>query len=283
MKRILALLAATLLTACGGGGGAPEPAPQPLPQQPSALRVFIFAGQSSMNGADAVIAPSLTLDLVETSQQTDADRSGLFTMASPSISHPWGDIRGHAGTWNGEPVIDGRTVKVHGPEVGFNRAMGGGVAIIKHANNYQALEAGRSAWVRPGSRWQLWQTYVDAQLAALNRPYVVAGVIWFQGIDDAVLSRGKAEYQADLVQIAADVRAKFGNIPFIIGRSVNSSIVGASAMVPIRQAQTEVGGLPGNGLVSVDDLGPYPGHHHLSAAAHLVAGQRFASEYLRLR
>ena len=280
IRMMMAALAAAALSACGGGGGAAD---TETPQSIKPISVYIFAGQSNMFGADAIVdTDGAVRDLVDLGQQTAVDRSALFTMATPYSTYAWGDIRGHDGSWLGDLTVNGKPVKVHGPEVGFNREMGGGIAIIKYGNNYTALEAGRSAWVKPGTRWTSWQAFVDKQLGALDRPYKVAGVVWFQGIDDGRLNRTHAAYKADLVQVIADVRAKFGDVPVVIGRSVNSTIAGHEAMAPIRAAQVEVGGMPGNGWIDVDDL-PLATEHHLSAAGQLVAGQRFADEYLHIR
>lgn len=278
----LVLSACLLLASCGGGSDESD-TPAPTESATPPIPVFVFAGQSNMNGSDAAI--SLTtgvLDLVDMGLQTDMDRSALFTMATPSTSYPWGDIRGHNGYHYGRAFLDGKPVKVHGPEVGFNRTVGGNIAIVKYADNYQALEDGRSAWVKPGTRWTAWQAFVDQQLTSLGRPYKVVGVVWFQGIDDGLLNRPKEDYQADLIQLLADVRAKFGNVPVVVGRSVNSPIAGAAAMAPIRAAQVEVGSMPGNAWIDVDDL-QIVADHHLSSAAQLTAGQRFGEAYLRLK
>ena len=277
---VLLLAACVVLSACGGGDESADTDPAEVSAPP--IRVFIFAGQSNMNGSDAVISVDTgVLDLVDMGLQTDLDRSSLFTMSNPFVSYAWGDIRGHDGFLNKQALIGGKPVKVHGPEVGFNRAIGGNVAIIKYTNNYAVLENGRSPWVKPGSRWTSWQSFVDRQLSSLGRPYEVVGVVWFQGIDDGVLSRSRDDYQADLVQVLADVRSRFGDVPVVLGRSVNSPIAGGTAMAPIRAAQVEVGAMPGNAWIDVDDL-EVVADHHLSSAAQLEAGKRFGDKYLLL-
>lgn len=277
MRKLSMLIFCLFLTACGGGGDDGPP-PSQGPQQTGPLKVFIFAGQSNMLGADATIAPTFTDDMAATGQQQASDRQARFTMATPTLSYPWGDIRGHNGVMLGSETHKGLPVKVHGPEVGFSRAMGQRVAIIKYSDNFDALENNRSPWVKPGTRWTAWQAFVDQQLAAIGEPYEVAGFIWLQGIDDGKLNRGEVEYRTDLVQIVADLRAKFGNKPFILGRSIPSPVVGA-AMTPIRWGQELVGVMPGNSIVDLDDLGPWVGDHHLNAAAQLTSGSRFATAY----
>src|SRR5450631_1014477 len=198
----------TVLVACGNGTDRAW-----VPQNPNQpLRVFIFAGQSNMEGDDAIIDPSKIKDLVEVGKQTPADSSSKFTLGGAE-SYPWGDIRGHQGSSFGKDTMDGLPIKVHGPEVGFNRALGGNIAIIAYAKNYHALENGRSSWVRPGSQWTAWQSFVDAQLDKLQLPYLIEGFVWEQGIDDGILKRDEVSYEADLRQIIRDLREEFGNKP----------------------------------------------------------------------
>ena len=108
----------------------------------------------------------------------------------------------------------------------------------------------------------------------------MVGFIWFQGIDDGILGRDQASYQADLEQMIADLRAKFGDKPFILARSVGTD---GMIMDPIRAGQMAVGAKAGNAWINVDDLGPYVNVHHLRAAAQLVAGQRFAAGWSSLQ
>lgn len=281
---LAALCLSVTLAACGGGDdtGAPAPASQQKSDDANAISVYIFAGQSNMNGSDAIIAYEATLDLVDIGQQLPVDRTALFTMSTATTSYAWGDIRGHDGFHFGLATLGGKKVKVHGPEVGFNRYLGGDIAIVKYASNYTALENGRSAWVKPGSRWTSWQSFVDQQLSSIGRPYRVAGFVWFQGIDDGFQSRTQEAYKADLVQVIADVRAKYGNVPVVIGRSVDSPIAPTGGMAPIRAAQVEVGSMPGNSWIDVDGL-PLVADHHLTSPAQLEIGRRFGVEMERLQ
>jgi Carbohydrate esterase, sialic acid-specific acetylesterase len=245
-------------------------------------KVFIFAGQSNMLGADALIDPELkTVDLSDLQQQTVEDLASWFTLGG-QCSHAWGDIRGHATLSFAERELDGQTFKGHGPEVGFNRALGGGIAVIKWTGNFSALENGRSPWVGTGSFWTEWQKFVDERLESLDMPYEVAGFVWAQGIDDALVQRSHDDYIADLRQLIADLRAKYGNVPFVLARSVNSEVAGVDAMRPIRQAQLEVAAEPGNAWVDLDDLGPYVNIHHLTAQGQLTFGSRAAAAWNEL-
>lgn len=247
------------------------------------IKVFIFAGQSNMAGADALVDPILkTKDLKDLQRTTIEDDSTRFVFRVGANEGAWETVRGHNTTLYGERLLNGLPYKGHGPEVGFNRALGGKIAIIKYANNYGALENGRSAWVNPGSLWTAWQGFVDRQLAALGEPYVIEGFIWHQGIDDGLLKRSQQDYERDLRQIIADLRAKFGIKPFVLARSVNSPVAGAEFMAPIRSGQVAVGSELHNGWVNVDDS-TLINYHHLTAASQLVVGERFADEWETLR
>lgn len=268
MKVQLAIVALALFTACA-------------PSEP--VRVFIFAGQSNIFGADSIIDGSTkTRGLVDMGLQTDVDASSILAVAgSGDVTYGWADIRGHDGCFEGEWVTaQGVPYKGHGPEVGFNRALGGNLAILKFTGNY-ALEGGRSAWAR-GSAWTTMQAFIDAKLADLGRPYVVEGFLWDQGIDDGIQQRTQAAYAADLRQVITDFRAKFGHAPFVLARSVDSQIAGSPNMAPIRAGQLEVAADPGNAWVNMDDLTPYTRVHHLTAASQLIFGARFAAAWQAL-
>lgn len=248
----------------------------------SSVRVFVMAGQSNMLGADAVIDQATKdKDLVQALKQSVADESSLFVQGG-HFTTAWGPIRGHSITYLGEPLYQGNQVKGHGPEVGLSRALGGGIACVKFSMNYSALSGGRSPWVSGGPLWAAWQAFVDSSLASLGRPYTIAAFCWTQGIDDGLLHRSQTDYRTDLTQIAADLRAKFGNAPFITARSINSAAVGSSFMAPIRAAQLEVGALAGNAWIDLDDLTPYVNTHHMTAANQLRHGERFAAAYKAL-
>lgn len=246
------------------------------------IRVFLLAGQSNVFGADSVIEQATKArDLVQVGEQRVEDRTSLFTFQHPALSYAWGTVRGHDNYYLGETTYLGNVVKGHGPEVGFARTLGGGVAIIKYAANYTVLQNSKSAWVSPNSLWTSWQAFVDASLASIGQPYTVSGFGWLQGIDDGLLSRTQAAYEADLRQIISDLRAKFGNLPFVLGRSINSAIAGSTKMLPIRAGQEAVGAEANNRWYSTDDLTPYVNTHHLTAAHQLTSGRRMALRFRR--
>jgi hypothetical protein len=247
------------------------------------LQVFILAGQSNMHGADALIdTASGTKDLVDMRLQKRADRSCLLTVGGFNV-YPLGDVRGHDTIAVGQKLApNGLPYKGHGPEVGFCRAMGGRVALVKYSANYFALENGRSAWVSPGSRWNALVEFIETSLEAIEEPYEIAGFLWFQGYDDGVHLRSQEGYEADLTQIASDLRARYGDHPFILARTLNVPDM-SSQLAPIRAGQVAVADrLESAAWIDADDLTPYVERVHLSSASQLIVGQRFARAYKRL-
>ena len=258
------------------------------------LNVFIFAGQSNMAGTDALIGGTGKQNLADAGLQTQTDRNTFFTYGTGStliyntILRPWGDIRGHLGT---SSVFPGNYY-VHGPEVGFERVLAANgvdnIAIIKVANNYSALENGRSAWVKGNSIYTSLTSFVNQRLQDLTNlgyTYTIRGFIWHQGIDDAILGRSQTDYRNDLIQIISDLRNDYGTVstPFVLARSVNNPIVGAVKMAPIRAAQVNVASsVAYTGWINIDDLTPYINSVHLSAQSQITAGERFATAWLSL-
>lgn len=254
------------------------------------LNLYIAAGQSNMLGADALVNGVGTQDMEDAGVQTEDDRRGLITFNDGSSlvyktpGGPWGDIRGHLGTSLGVPGF-----YVHGPEVGFNRSANvdglPNVAVIKFADNFGALESGKSPWVKPGSLYTALAAHINSSLSALaSLGYTTnfKGFLWAQGIDDALLGRTQAQYSADLTQIISDLRSDFGipTSPFIIERSVDSPIAGAGPMAEIRNGQVAVAMADADAqYFSVDDLTPYVNSHHLTSASQITAGERFYDQF----
>ena len=254
--------------------------------------VFLFAGQSNMAGADAVIPdpPGFVA--------TEADRQTLFTCAPlPSGDrsadyHPWGELKGHRCT---NPRYGEKLV--HGPEVGFARRLHEGgirnIAIVKVWANF-SRDVKEWPWAENGELNQQWLSFVDKQLAELRTQGIeprVRGFVWHQGIDDAIHGRLAAHYQENLTNLIAFLRHRFEShdAPFLLARSVNSpiarKITGSGPRDPmavVRQTQMNVGGTVLRvAWVDVDDL-PNVVQHHFSAESQVVIGRRFGDAYLRL-
>lgn len=253
------------------------------------LPVFLFAGQSNMAGADAIVADPPGF------RQTDADRATRFTAAplpegeSAPIYLKWGDIRGHRASPPGKLV--------HGPEVGFarelHRAGWRNVAIIKVSGNF-TRDVERWPWEPDGVLYEAWTRFAGARLAELQAQgyrYRVRGFVWHQGIDDAIHGKLAASHQANLTRLIGVLRRRYGDekTPFVLARSVDSpiawEITGSGQndpMAVVRRAQVAVAtSVPHTGWIDVDDL-PNVNRHHFTAEAQLVIGKRFADRFLQL-
>ena len=271
----------------------------PATANASNLQAFLLAGQSNMDGADALVAGTGIEDLAEAGLQTEADRMALFCnskVGDHPVGSPWGDIRGHAGTSFWDPQDEhGRPIYVHGPEVGFARALFAAgeraIAIIKVSGNIPCPPTGR-AWPwskgeKSGSadyygQWQAFAQNRLAELTAGGHSWEVAGFVWHQGTDDGVNGESTETYAERLTDLIAALRADYQapNAPFILARSANSPIASPARMAPIRKAQMEVAeGDPLAAWIDVDDQ-PTVNRHHFTAAAQLTVGQRFAEAYL---
>lgn len=252
------------------------------------INLFLFAGQSNMAGADSEVADPPGF------QQTDADRLTRFTTAPlPGGDHsdlyvPWGGIRGH----------QIKNKLVHGPEVGFARALYQAgwrdVAIIKVFANF-GRDVQTWPWSENGSLHDAWMKFVDArikELTANGDTVQVRGFIWHQGIDDAIHGKLALEYDKNLSGLIASLRKRFQaeDAPFVLARSVNSKIAqptpdpeGKSLMSIVRRLQVQVGeSVSKCGWIDVDDL-PNVNRHHFSADSQLMIGQRYGATFLKIQ
>lgn len=251
------------------------------------INVFLFAGQSNMAGADAVVATPPGF------QPTPADHATRLTSAplpageQSALYLPWGELRAQRS----------KEQLVHGPEVGFARALYAAgwrdVAIIKVYANF-SRSAPTWPWGEGGSLFNPWMQFIDSRLAELRAqgyPIRIAGFIWQQGIDDAIHGPLASHYADNLRNLIDRLRLRYGTstTPFLLARSVNSSIARAitsngdnAPMATVRRAQVAIGdSISAAAWIDVDDL-PNVNTHHFSAANQLVIGGRFGAAFLKL-
>jgi hypothetical protein len=252
------------------------------------VHVFLLAGQSNMAGADSEVAVPPGF------QQTAADRATRFTTAplpdgekSPRYLL-WGEIKGH----------QAKGKLVHGPEVGFARALHAAgwrdVAIIKVYANF-GRDVRSWPWEERGELFAAWTKFVDARLSELaseGRTTRVCGIVWHQGIDDAIHGKLASQYQRNLSDLINALRNRYATdqTPFVLARSVNSRIAQAirpadveSPMTLVRRAQVSVAeSVPYAAWIDVDDL-PNVNTHHFSADSQLVIGRRFGEALMNLQ
>lgn len=251
------------------------------------VNVFLLAGQSNMAGADAVIVDPPGF------QPTAADRATRFTAAPLPAGNqsplylPWGELRG-------QPL---KNELVHGPEIGFARVLHGAgwrnVCIIKVYANF-SRDVVAWPWSNGGLFFDPWMRFIDGRIAEVqSQVWLVrfCGVLWHQGIDDAIHGSLAYQYSANLRDLIVELRQRWATstMPFVLARSVNSSIARAitgagenSPMAAVRRAQVNVGrSVPYAAWIDVDDF-PNVNSHHFCVASQLSIGVRFGLTFLKL-
>ena len=283
------------------------------------INVFLLAGQSNMAGADAEFTGPL--------RATEADHA--TAIATAALFHGsgfgdrgyegWGAVRGHKlpATPEYPRFVPGADMQL-GPEVGFARALHAAgwrdVALIKVFGNFAAdctitAGAGQWPWSQGGEIYEGWMRFVDARLQELSvdTDHVrIRGVVWFQGIDDALAGPAFADrYETNLRRMVSVLRTRFScpAAPFVLARSVNSGIAlrqeggegKDGSMAVVRRAQVAVANALGSGegargrdnesesvtpWVDVDDL-PNVNTHHFPVGAQLEIGRRLGVVMMR--
>jgi hypothetical protein len=252
----------------------------------SPVRVYLFAGQSNIAGADAVIENG-----PRGFTQQDADKNSLLTYGpvpdnetSPEYV-PWGSIKGHVVSSGANP--HGFVI---GPEVGFCRDIyekeGVPLAVIKCCGNIEPT-VDRWLWAEDQTFFRSMTDFVSRRLEELqgmSLDPVMSGVVWDQGIDDGFHERRALEHRINLRNFIGAVRNHFSNpkLPVALSRSILSPLAKRKLMETVREAQVEVArSVDQVKWVDVDDLTTVCSHH-LTAASQLKAGQRFAKAHRKL-
>ena len=251
------------------------------------INAFLFAGQSNMAGADAVVTTPPGFEPTAADHATRLTTAPLPEGEQSPLYLPWGELRAQRS----------KDQLVHGPEVGFARALYAAgwrdVAIIKVYANF-SRNAPTWPWAEGGSLFHPWMQFIDSRLAELRAqgyPIRIGGIIWHQGIDDAIHGPLAIHYADNLRNLIDLLRLRYGTstTPFVLARSVNSSIARAitgngddAPMATVRRAQITVGAsVAAAAWIDVDDL-PNVNTHHFSAANQLVIGGRFGAAFLKL-
>ena len=137
-------------------------------------------------------------------------------------------------------------------QTNYPGTQGDSIVVIKYAANNTNLQTdwkgdGSSSPSNDGKEYQAFQEHINWGLDHLARTYPdsqinIAGMVWQQGEEDAVLSRTFAQYEADLTTFITDIRATYGSdIPFSIGKlSDNQTSIPQSQRNEITTAQDNV-------------------------------------------
>ncbi len=257
-----------------------------------ALKVFILAGQSNMEGQGVV-------SMDDPHNYNGGKGNLVWSMKYSKSAEKMKHLKDKKGEWvvrddvqisfkvNGKVRKGGLTVGYTGyggsshigPELQFGHVMGDyldePVLLIKTA------WGGKSLYVDfrpPTSGGQVGPYYtkmieeVRAALAELGeQKYEIAGFVWQQGWNDMCTPPAIPEYAQNLVNLAHDIRKEFKvpDLPVVVGELGNGGPVENGAMFEFRRAQ-EAGTRQIKNAIFVKttdfarppELSPNPGHGH---------------------
>ena len=256
------------------------------------VKVFILAGQSNMEGQGVV-------EMDHPKYYNDGKGNLVWSMKHSKSAAMMKHLKDDKGKWvvrddvrisfkDKREVRTGRLTigftgyggSTHiGPELQFGNVVGDHideeVLLIKTAWGGKSLCRDFRPPASGGSVGPYYKQMIDEVRAALKalgkRRYTIAGFVWFQGWNDMFDKNGLAEYEQNLINLAADLRREFRspNLPFVIGELGNGGSKAGKNMLAIRAAQKSAGSTIRNGLfVSTTafarpkELSPNTGHGH---------------------
>ena len=267
-----------------------------IPGADKPIRVFILAGQSNMEGQGVVA--------YDHPKYYNGGKGNLvWSMKNSKSAALMKHLKDAGGKWVEREDVrisfkDKREVRTGklsvgftgyggtshiGPELQFGHVVGDHVEdevlLIKTAWGGKSLYRD---FRPPGSGGTVGPYYtkmleeIRAALGALgDRKYSISGFVWFQGWNDMVNKEARAEYAANLVNLAADIRKEFKSLqlPIIIGELGNLGEKASGGMVELRKAQAAAAASPRfrKGTVAFvkttpfarpRELSPNPGHGH---------------------
>ena len=281
MKQTLILLAALFLTPAAALRAAPD-------ADTKTVRVFIFAGQSNMEGADSKVK-----DIKRFPPFAGLDAPQDKVLFSYSIGRE--EKQTSKGWVAMQPVG-----KLVGPELSFARRVaqetGAPIAIIKCAAGGTTL--GGDWNPDEPSGFKLYPLALDlvraslAELDAKKMPYRIEGFMWHQGENDMFDKKFKPNYGANLKNFLASWRRdlKTPGLKFYIGELCTKTIWGMDNrdnMYAIRTGQKAVTGTdPLAEYIPTSHVGVEIGggeglHYHYGTLGQLEHGVNYADAYLR--
>lgn len=229
------------------------------------VKVVLLGGQSNMDGrADDAGLPA---ELQSPQDDVRFYHRGISTLTT---------LRPGSGTDFGPEVTFGRTVADGLPADSF--------ALIKHALGGTSLA---DDWdPDTGGTYSNFRNTVAEGLSALTdagHTYEIVGMLWTQGERDAKIGRTTAEYQADLVEFAADIRTRYGqNLPFFASRlSSGQTSISPAQLAEIRAGQENFAASdPHAWMIDTDGMGMKGDNLHFDAAGQIALGEAFGQSYI---
>ena len=279
--RGLQALACALAAALWFFGPAPDAARADAP-----IRVYVFAGQSNMVGADtsssdlATVAPGATLPSARV----------LFWGPIADFPTQWGPLEAPT------EVVQARTHHGFGPEIGAagrlaRKHVDSTIAIVKFAESGTSLYRDWDPAVSKGLYRRMISRVRDAvtSLRTTRRvPVEISGFFWMQGESDSERFIPAAAYDDNLASFIRSVRTDLRSprLPFVIGR-----IRDLRRDMPyryqysdaVRKSQAEVARtVPHTYLVPTEGLERTSGRLHFSSRGTFELGRRFVDRRFAL-
>ncbi|MCH7229101.1 Ig-like domain-containing protein, partial [Haloferula sp. A504] len=231
-------------------------------------KVFLLGGQSNMTGN----GPK-TSDLTE-AQKAPQDDVWIYGGTDESASK-LGPLQPGFGS-------------SYGPEISFGRAIADGrpyedFALIKFSKGGTHLYGDWDPTT--GYAYNRLKTTVGFGLEALTKAghtYEVVGMLWTQGERDAANGRTTAEYEADLNEFIADIRARYGaDVAFFISRLSILQTGREPGLHDIRAAQDNVAAADPNAyLIDTDSFDISGDNIHFTGTGLVALGNAFGQAYL---
>jgi len=265
-----------------------SPAKQGPGEDPSIVRVFLFAGQSNMVGSD-----SKARDVSRFPRYLGLDKAQPGIRFSYCIGR---QNKMRSDGWTDLQPVNG----VIGPELSFARKVSGAtrspIAVIKCAAGGTHLGGDWNPDDPMGFKmYPLARKLVESSLAELTRRkirYRIEGFMWHQGENDMFNEAYMANYGKNLKNFIARWRAdlELPRLRFYLGELCTKTIWGMDLrprMYAISQGQKEVARddplvdyVP-TSHVGVEIGNPVGLHYHYGTLGQLQHGENYADAYLR--
>lgn len=251
------------------------------------IRVFIFAGQSNMEGADTNVDEVERHPPFKGSMTPQKDVLYAYNLGRETRSDGWTAL---------QPVD-----KKFGPEVTFARTLKEHVdtpiAIIKDAWGGTTLvndwdpDGGDDKSKKLYSRLMKQVRARLAELKAQGKTFRIEAMMWHQGENDMFNQEGKAAYEKNLTAFVARIRKdlRVPQLKFFVGEISNKGVWGMDNRANVAkicvQQKAVVAADPKVYFVPTSHLGfkigrPVGLHYHFGTLGQLQHGDAYARHYL---